>query len=207
MVSLLLFTCSNNVIAQQSITVVIGTQFWSGKNLEVSSFRNGEVIPEARTNAEWQKAGEEGKPAWCYYKNDPANGKKYGKLYNWFAVNDPRGLAPKDWHIPTNEDWITLTDKLGGEVKAGLQMRSTIGWKDNKNGRNSSGFAGLPAGYRDKDGTFRSIGESGNWWSSTEELTGSAGYRFLAYSLANLNSSIEDEQTGFSVRILSDLSH
>lgn len=75
-------------------TVTIGTQVWRTKNLDVATFRNGDSIPQAKTNEEWEKAAENQQPAWCYYNNDPANGAKYGKLYNWYAVNDSRGLAP-----------------------------------------------------------------------------------------------------------------
>lgn len=71
--------------------VKIGDQIWMTRNLNVDKFCNGDPIPETKTNEEWIKAGENGKPAWCYYDNDPANGEKYGKLYNWYAVNDPRG--------------------------------------------------------------------------------------------------------------------
>jgi uncharacterized protein (TIGR02145 family) len=101
MVSLLLFTFSNNAVAQQ---IKIGTQTWAKKNLNVSTFKNGEVIPEAKTIEEWVKAGDDKKPAWCYYNNDPANDSIYGKLYNWYAVNDIRGLAPKGWHIPRDAE-------------------------------------------------------------------------------------------------------
>lgn len=107
-------------------TVVIGSQTWMAENLNVSTFRNGDPIPEARTNEEWEKAGKEGKPAWCYYDNDPKNGSKYGKLYNWYAVNDPRGLAPKGWYIPSHDEWTTLENYLGDH--AGKKMKSTIGW-------------------------------------------------------------------------------
>ena len=103
-VSLLLFSCGNNSKNNSSelTGIKIGTQTWATKNLDVSSFSNGETVHEARTDAEWQKAWEEGMPAWCYYKNDPANGTKYGRLYNFYAVNDPRGLAPVGWHIPSD---------------------------------------------------------------------------------------------------------
>jgi len=82
--------------------VVIGSQTWMAENLNVSHFLNGDPIPHVQTNEEWLKAAENRRPAWCYYNNDPVNGKKYGKLYNWFAVNDSRGLAPPGWHIPTD---------------------------------------------------------------------------------------------------------
>jgi len=104
-----------------SQTVTIGTQVWMTKNLDVSTFRNGDSIPQAKTDAEWKRAGEEGQPAWCYYDNDPKNGAKCGKLYNWYAVNDPRGLAPKDYHVPTDAEWTILTDFLGSD---GTKMKS-----------------------------------------------------------------------------------
>ena len=94
--------------------VVIGNQVWMAENLNVDTFRNGDPIPHAQTNKEWSKAGKNRQPAWCYYNNDAAIGAKYGKLYNWYAINDPRELAPKGYHIPNNEEWIALIDYLGG---------------------------------------------------------------------------------------------
>ena len=108
--------------------VAIGKQIWTSKNLDVSKFRNGEAIPLAKTNAEWESAGENQQPAWCYYENKTANGTTYGKLYNWYAVNDPRGLAPNGYHVPTDAEWTTLTDYLGGDSIAGTKMKSTSGW-------------------------------------------------------------------------------
>ena len=107
-------------------TVTIGKQVWSTKNLDVSKFRNGDIIPEAKTEEEWQRACENKQPAWCYYNNDPKNGLKYGKLYNWHAVNDLRGLAPAGYHIPSDAEWTQLTDFLGSD--AGTKMKSTSGW-------------------------------------------------------------------------------
>lgn len=109
-------------------TVTIGTQVWMTKNLDVATFRNGDPIPQAKTNEEWEKAGKNEQPAWCYYNNDPANGAKYGKLYNWYAVNDSRGLAPSGYHIPSDAEWTRLTDFLGGEKVARTKMMSKSGW-------------------------------------------------------------------------------
>ena len=96
-------------------TVKIGTQTWMAENLNVSTFRNGDAIPEVKTDAEWAQAFKEEKPAWCYYDNDPANGAKYGKLYNGYAVViDPRGLAPAGFHIPSEVEWIKLASYLDG---------------------------------------------------------------------------------------------
>ena len=105
--------------------VTIGTQTWTSKNLDVSTYRNGEVIPEVQDSAAWANLTT---GAWCYYENNPLNGTTYGKLYNWYAVNDPRGLAPKGYHIPTDEEWSILTDYLGGQSVANLKMKSTSGW-------------------------------------------------------------------------------
>ena len=111
--SLLLVVIIGKGTATFSQTVTIGTQEWMTKNLDVSTFRNGDPIPEAKTDEEWKKADEEGLPAWCYYDNDTANGAKYGKLYNWYAVNDSRGLATVGYHIPSDAEWTKLIDFLG----------------------------------------------------------------------------------------------
>jgi uncharacterized protein (TIGR02145 family) len=104
----LILTISNFAIAQTPNEVQIGTQIWMTKNLDVSKFRNGDPIPEAKTDEEWVKAGENKQPAWCYYENNPANGAKYGKLYNWYAVSDARGLAPVGYHIPGTLDSLSI---------------------------------------------------------------------------------------------------
>ena len=115
-------------------SVKIGTQTWTTENLNVSTFRNGYPIMEAKTNEEWNQANENKQPAWCYYENDPKNGAKYGKLYNWYAVNDPRGLAPAGWHVPSDAEWTILSDFLGGESTAGKKMKSLSGWNSYTSG-------------------------------------------------------------------------
>lgn len=178
-------------------SIQIGSQTWMTENLNVSKFRNGDRIPEAKTNEEWIKAREEGMPVWCYYDNDQNNGKIYGKLYNWYAVNDQRGIAPEGWKVPTDSDWIILEKYLGDE--SGKKMKTKSGWDDygckkceggsaqvikicpacrgnqtnsieplSGNGTNSSGFSALPGGYRNNDGTFLINGSYGSWWSSTD---------------------------------------
>jgi uncharacterized protein (TIGR02145 family) len=114
--------------------ITIGTQTWTSKNLDVSTFRNGEAIPEAKSKEEWKKAGDNKTAAFCYYEYDSKNGKVYGKLYNWYAVNDSRGLAPKGYHIPSDAEWTILTDFLGGEDIAGKKMKSKDGWKSYEEG-------------------------------------------------------------------------
>lgn len=111
-----------------SQSVKIGNQVWMTKNLDVDTFRNGDKIQEAKTDEEWKRAGDNKKPAWCYYNNEPTNGAKYGKLYNWYAINDLRGLAPQGWHIPAAEDWMKLALELGNDTTTGAKLKTTSGW-------------------------------------------------------------------------------
>jgi uncharacterized protein (TIGR02145 family) len=195
----------SDIQGNQYQTIRIGDQVWMAENLNVDRFRNGDRIPEAKTDEEWKRAGEKGEPAWSYYDNDPANSVRYGKLYNWFAVTDPRGLAPRGWHIPSDPEWTALTDYLGGEDAAGSRMKSTSGWKENGNGTNESGFSGLPGGFRNHDGEFYSIGGFGYWWSSTENYPNYAWYRFLYFTNGNVTRSFTRKaEEGFSVRCLRD---
>ena len=189
--------------------VKIGTQTWTTKNLDVSTFRNGEVIPEAKNAKQWAKAGENKIAAFCYYEYDSKNDKVYGKLYNWYAVNDSRGLAPKGYHIPSDAEWTILKDKLGVEEIAGKKLKSKQGWKKwgikSGNGDNSSGFNGLPGGYCDvSGGYFRGIAEYGYWWSSSEDNPGYAWYRSLVGGNTEVNRSNDGKSSGFSVRCLRD---
>ncbi len=185
-------------------TVVIGTQTWMAENLNVSTFRNGDTIPEVKNDEEWLKAGENKQPAWCYNINDKSKGMIYGKLYNWYAVNDLRGLAPEGWNVPTDEEWTLLTDYLGGEEVAGTKMKSSNGWIENRNVTNESGFSGLPGGSRDPDGAFFGVGYGGSWWSSTEIGTFNARSLDLGYDDGNVYRSFGTKHYGFSVRCLKD---
>jgi len=183
--------------------ITIGNQVWMSENLNVNKFRNGDPIPEVRTKEEWKRAGEEGKPAWCYYDNDPKNGTKYGKMYNWYAVNDPRGLAPSGYHVPSDTEWKVLTDFLGKDE--GKKMKSTSGYDYDGNGTNTSGFSGFPGGDRDPEGTFYFIGSGGYWWSSTEFNTDKAWARCLIYSLVDGTKVYNGfKGKGYSVRCLKD---
>ncbi|MFM7684286.1 MAG: DUF4116 domain-containing protein, partial [Bacteroidota bacterium] len=186
-----------------NLEITIGDQVWMNRNLNVSTFRNGDLIPEVKTNKGWEKAGNEGKPAWCYFDNDPKNGTKYGKLYNWFAVKDPRGIAPEGWHVPSDSEWTILKDYLLGD-DAGKKMKSTSGWREYGNGTNESGFSGLPGGSRYPNGTFDTIGYSGYWWSSTEFNTDIAWGRYLTSNNGNASRDYNNKRNGLSVRCLRD---
>jgi len=191
-------------------SVKIGTQIWATENLNVSKFRNGDPIPEAQSDEEWEKAGIEEKPAWCYYENDPEYGKIYGKLYNWFAVNDPRGIAPSGWHLPNYDDWDILEEFLGSDV-AGAKMKSIHGWEteveDEENdpsGTNESGFSALPGGDRNSTGIFKGIGEDCGWWSSTELDDSPVASLTLFGDHGAVAWDVEPKQTGLYVRCLRD---
>jgi uncharacterized protein (TIGR02145 family) len=187
--------------------IKIGSQVWMTENLNVDKFRNGHAIPHARTDEEWRRAREKGQPAWCYFENDLSNGERYGKLYNWFAVNDPRGLAPKGWHIPSYDEWKKLYELLGG-INNRLGMKSTSGWynktndEDNHYQNNSSGFSGLPGGYRIHYGQFSVPGQFAFWWSSE----GSQDFAYCFKLASNDYGRIEnyDKGDGLSVRCIKD---
>lgn len=200
----------SNVFSQSNKAVIypgikIGNQVWMSKNLDVNKFANGDVIPEAKSDEEWKKAEEEGKPAWCYYDNDPKNGLKFGKLYNWYAVNDPRGLAPSGWHIPSEDEWNKLTNYLGGGSVAGRKMKTKLGWQSNGNGTNESGFSALPGGFRYGYGAFDNIGYYASWWSSTEIETGYGSKiinKSIFYDSGDLSNDTNRKDYGFSIRCI-----
>ena len=187
-------------------TIVIGKQQWMRENLDVVSYRNGDIIPQVTDRAEWAALTT---GAWCYINNDPVSGAIYGKLYNWYAVNDPRGLAPQGWHVPTDAEWITLGTFLGGDALAGGKMKEsgTLNWQTlNEGATNESGFSGLPGGSRDFDsGFFPNLGHDGSWWSSSI-LPNSSNpiIRTLFYDASYLDSYWGRRGNGYSVRCLRD---
>lgn len=153
----------------QNGEVQIGTQVWTTRNLNVTRYRNGDPIPQVTDPTQWRNLTT---GAWCYYNNDSANGLIYGKLYNWYAVNDPRGLAPEGWNIPTKADYEVLTSYLGGSSIAGGKMKEsgTTFWiPPNSAASNSSGFSGRGGGHRgDSDASFYNIRFFAYWWTSTQ---------------------------------------
>lgn len=208
------FITANNLGSSSEVT--IGTQTWATKNLDVSTYSDGTVIPQVTDPTAWArlKTG-----AWCYYNNDSAIGITYGKLYNWYAVagihdTDPntpnKSLAPTGWHVPTDAEWTTLITFLGGEDIAGGKMKTTgtTYWKSpNTNATNSSGFTGFGGGYRNTTGgTFSSHSETGYWWTSTErnDITNVAVGYYLKNWIDNANRGSGSMTNGFSVRCLRD---
>jgi len=201
-------------------SVTIGTQTWMQRNLDVVTFRNGDTIPQAATDSAWMAAAENETPAWCYYNNDPANGAVYGRLYNWFALKDSRGLAPLGWHLPSDQEWNLLINTLdtaahllhmGGaeSVNAGPMLKTAEGGKEGAiEANNSSSFTALPGGYRvhwsiDKSAApFAAMGESANWWSSTPTAGTDAWLRNVYYKNNQVKKYFFHRGYGFSVRCL-----
>jgi uncharacterized protein (TIGR02145 family) len=189
-------------------TVTICNQVWMTKNLDVTTYRNGDVIPQVTDPTQWENLTT---GAWCYYNNDAANGPIYGKLYNWYAVNDHRGLAPNGYHIPSNDEWTTLIDCLGGELIAGGKMKEeglTHWLSPNECATNISGFNGLPGGVRVvNNGSFSGftgIGNGGEWWSTTKSITENSWLLYLNCNWCNLSRSTTALNYGLSVRCLKD---
>ena len=199
-----------NAQSNESVpSVKIGDQVWMTKNLDISTFANGDLIPEAKTRVEWNLASDNHLPAWCHYNNDTAVGRKYGKLYNWYAVTDRRSIAPTGWHIPSDAEWKILFDHLGGIKKAGNELKSSSLWSRRGNGNNSSGFTGLPGGDRDASnegyggGYFGYINTYAFWWTSTQTNVKNAwSYSLFQDGLVRRRFGLKGE--GYSVRCIKD---
>jgi len=193
------FTSQSNYLIQ---TTLVGTQRWMKENLNVATYRNGDIIPQVTDPTAWAALTT---GAWCYYNNDAANGAIYGKLYNWYAVNDSRGLSPLGWHLPTDAEWTTLGSSLGGDNVAGGKMKSTgtTYWTSpNTDATNSSGFSGLPGGYGGE--SFGSFGSYGSFWSASESDVSNAWRRDLGFNYSFLYRATANKKGGISVRCVKD---
>jgi uncharacterized protein (TIGR02145 family) len=180
-------------------TVQIGDQCWFSENLRSDHYRNGEVILGNLDDATWSTT-ETG--AQAYYSNEAGNLSEYGRLYNFFAVDDARGLCPSGWHVPYNAEYTTLTDFLGGASVAGGPMKEagTAHWNSpNTGATNSSGFTALCHGYRLVSGSFDSLLYRGYFWSSSPSGT-NAWFRLLYYDYAVVGSNYINPRAGFAVR-------
>jgi uncharacterized protein (TIGR02145 family) len=186
-------------------TVTIGTQVWMVENLKTTKFNDGTVIPYVSDITEWSNLNT---PGYCYYNNDASAYKDvYGALYNWFTVNTGK-LAPAGWHVPTNVEWTTLADYLGGDTIAGgkLKETGTTHWNSpNEGATNESGFTALPAGGRAPDGNFyNQVGNYCYWWTTTEYNTQQVWRRMLTYLDINFSETRSYKTDGISVRCIKD---
>uniref|UniRef100_UPI00404A1350 TonB family protein n=2 Tax=Flavobacterium sp. TaxID=239 RepID=UPI00404A1350 len=195
--------------------IKIGEQVWMSKNLNVERFRNGDLITHAKTNEEWKQAGERGVPAWCYYDNDPINGEKYGKIYNWYAVSDSRGLAPYSWHIPNDSEWLQLINTLGGQERAGAKLKENVPWciegylDFDYRSLKQFLFNAIPGGQRLSNGVYNGKCTSGYWFCSTENyISLTSGDEVYLQNLSHKIFAFDSKETnfkkfGFSVRCIS----
>jgi uncharacterized protein (TIGR02145 family) len=184
-------------------TVRIGRHIWMSENLRVRHYRNGDPVPEKQNAAEWS-ALETG--AWAAYENNKDNGLRYGILYNWHAVNDPRGLAPKGWHVATDDNWSDLASVLGGEERAGSALKAPGQWKESGLAeQKASGFNALPSGARrDSDGQFVLLGEYARFWTSSISSAEKVFGRAMEYYDGVLRRGEVKKGNGFSVRCVKD---
>jgi len=174
------------------------------ENLKVSKYRNGDPIITDLSSKDWA-ANTTG--AFCISTDSAGNNTTYGNLYNWFAVNDNRNLCPLGWHVPSDVEWTTLENFLGGSTVGGGKMKSTstLWLSPNTGATNESGFSGLPIGYKGSNGgPCYQNGPMGIWWSSTENTTESAWYRSLAYSNALAYRNYSNKNNGLCVRCIQD---
>jgi uncharacterized protein (TIGR02145 family) len=186
-------------------TVLIGDQLWMAENLKVTHYRNGDEIPTGLDNTNWTSTTQ---GAFAVYGDDPMNAETYGNLYNWYAVDDSRGVCPEGFHVPTDNEFTVLTDYLDGTSVAGGKMKEAgFGhWNSpNTGATNESGFTGLPAGYRYySTGVYYGMGDYGYFWSSTEYSSNFAWYRELNYDYSEVDRGSISKRNGFSVRCLRD---
>ncbi len=186
-------------------TVIIGDQIWLRENLKVTHYRNGEPIPNVTSNTEWEGLTS---GAYCDYENNADHVNSHGRLYNWHAINDSRNIALFGWRVPTDEDWQTLIEFLGGAENAGGKMKETgTGhWNSPNNGAtNESGFTALPSGQRDfNGGYFEVMGYSTAYWSTTSTYSGSAWTRRLDYNDVHIGRNSSMYTAGISVRLVKD---
>ena len=205
-------------------TVTIGNQVWTVENLKTTKYNDGTPIPFITDRSAWARCYDSSRPAFCWYENDVGRKETYGALYNWYVVNTGK-LAPKGWHVPTDDDWTELEKYLMGngynwDGKKGVQkiakaMAAKTDWAANSDSgtigndlskNNRSGFSALPGGFRLERGDFYDIGMHGYWWSATEYDDSRAWRRSLYYDKNRLESHYCTLHTGcgFSVRLLRD---
>ncbi|MCX6829315.1 MAG: fibrobacter succinogenes major paralogous domain-containing protein [candidate division Zixibacteria bacterium] len=197
------------------LTVTIGTQVWMAENLRVTHYRNGEAIPNVTWDDEWADLFT---GAYCEFNDDVNNVTIYGRLYNWYAVDDNRNIAPTGWHVPTDTEWKQLemyldmsqseADAVGdrGTDEGGkLKESGTAHWlSPNTGATNESGFTALPGGFRGRSGDYFAMGSYAVFWSATANWSEVAWFRCLFHSYAQVGRYSDYKQHGFSVRCVKD---
>lgn len=180
--------------------ITIGDQQWMDRNLAVTRYRNGDPLRNSLGSID--DGG-----AWINYGNLESNGQIYGRLYNAYAIHDPRGLAPEGWHVPTLEEWNELIDYLGGSDVAGGKLKEAglEHWLDpNTDATDMYGFSALPGGYAGGTGMY--LGNYASFWTSTKVYDDKL-YTWNLWLYSN-NSTVEDDWdyggSGYSIRCIRD---
>jgi uncharacterized protein (TIGR02145 family) len=182
-------------------TVVLDNKTWMAENLRVTKYKNGESIETTNSILDISKVSEP-KYFWSYNGKDSLS-KIYGYLYTWYVIQDPRGVCPEGFHVPSDQEWISLINSLDGNIEAGAKMKETdfVHWmKPNANATNESGFTALPGGYRDQDGNYYVLGFRGYWWSSKKNYVVMAWNSGLIYNNDILERLDFLKKNGLSVR-------
>ncbi len=186
-------------------TIEIGTQTWMAENLRVTHYLNGDAIPDVTDSTEWKNLDS---GAFCNYDNtsDPDTIASFGRLYNWYAIDDSRKIAPKGWHVPEFDEWYTLINYLGGDSLAADHLKEVgdMHWIGPNYSDNSSGFTALPGGWRYYSEPFDWIGIYGTWWMSTEYDKGGAIFNYMYYSGAKVFIGANYKKNGYSIRCIKD---
>ena len=194
-------------------TINIGDQWWMAENLKVTHYRNGDAIIHASTNAYWESVGA---GAYCRYNNVDSNITKYGLMYNGYAVDDSRNVAPAGWHVPTDDDWKQLEMYLGMSsseaddtgwrgTDEGSKLKATSGWNEDGNGTDESGFSALPGGQRFYNGTYQFEGIMGFFWTSTEVVSNDWNWsRYMDRNHSDIYRATYTKRYGYSIRLVRD---
>ncbi len=189
-------------LSNEPISVRIGNQRWMAENLAVTTFRNGDNIPNISSAGEWNAAGRVGQPAQATYGNTSSPKSGYGLLYNYAAVSDPRGLCPLGWRVPSKADWAALETYLGAEP--GKKLKSRSGWPSSGNGNDIVGFAAMPAGFRTQDGQDFLGDRVAYFWPSDAEANGTVIAQMI-FDYDSILFRIEYEKAkGMSVRCIKE---
>lgn len=189
-------------------TQSIGNQVWMKENLRTLRYRNGDPIPTGLSDSVWASITYGA----CSLQGSSGNDTAFGLLYNWYAASDSRGLCPQGFHVPADAEWTILENFLGGRNAAGGKLKATgtveagdgFWLSPNTGASNSSGFSGLPAGYRNGSGRLLSQGQFAYWWAADSADDLHAWYRSLAFLNSNSNRNINDKRNGQSVRCIRD---
>jgi uncharacterized protein (TIGR02145 family) len=190
-------------------TIQLGNQVWMQENLKATRFRNGDPIPLITSTNEWINLFS---PGISYFNNDPLNVATYGVLYNWYTVNDPRGICPTGWHVPSNAEWLELSNYLGASTVTGGLLKTTGTLSDslgfwnapNTGATNRSGFSAQPAGSRSFTGSFIDLSSKSLWWTTTEDVNIGSLHWYILNNSAVFFNDRESKRAGLSVRCVKD---